>query len=96
MNDIQSLKIEVYSFKNFISHLWGNEKPLCILFSTERNDYLYDTGTNKILKCEKNEFELLGNLLTLDPASAIEKFLSINSKPDVFVVRRFRTRVLIS
>ena len=70
------------SFNNYISRIWGKEKPLCLLFSTEENDYLYDTGTNNILRCEKFEFDLLRDLLALEPASAIKNFLSLHSAQD--------------
>jgi len=61
-----SLQRNVDSFKNYLLNIWGNEKPLCKLFTTEKNNYLYDTGTNKIVKCENPEFELLNDLMIMD------------------------------
>jgi len=74
-----SLKRNVDSFKNYLLNIWGNEKPLCKLFSTEKNNYLYDTGTNKIVKCENLEFELLNDLMIMDVNDAVDKFLSNHS-----------------
>ncbi|MGM0466282.1 MAG: radical SAM protein [Acidobacteriota bacterium] len=80
MEALLSLQRNVDSFKNYLLNIWGEEKPLCKLFSTDKDNYLYDTGTNKILKCEKYEFELLMNLIDLDINSSIDKFLSTNSE----------------
>jgi uncharacterized protein len=82
MNRSSSLQNRITSLKNLISHIWGDEKPLCLLFSTEKNNYLYDTGTNNILRCENYEFDLLQNLISLDPVNAINKFLSTSSVQD--------------
>ena len=76
-----SLQRNVDSFKNYLLNIWGNEKPLCKLFSTEKNNYLYDTGTNKIVKCENPEFELLNDLMIMDINDAVNKFSSNHSDP---------------
>jgi len=76
-----SLQRNVDSFKNYLLNIWGNEKPLCKLFSTEKNNYLYDTGTNKIVKCENPEFELLNDLMIMDINDAVDKFSSNHSDP---------------
>ncbi len=74
-----SLQRNVDLFKNYLLNIWGNEKPLCKLFSTEKNNYLYDTGTNKIVKCENSEFKLLNDLLIMDINDAVDKFSSNHS-----------------
>ncbi len=78
-----SLQRNVDSFKNYLLNIWGNEKPLCKLFSTEKNNYLYDTGTNKIVKCENPEFELLNDLMIMDINDAVNKFSSKHSEKDI-------------
>jgi len=70
-----SLQRNVDLFKNYLLNIWGDEKSLCKLFSTEKNNYLYDTGTNKILRCENPEFELLNDLMIMDVNDAVDKFL---------------------
>jgi len=57
MESSTSLQKNVDVFKNYLLNICGDEKPLCKLFSTDKNNYLYDTGTNKIVKCEYPEFE---------------------------------------
>jgi|GEM_PF-293203 len=59
--------------------IWNGEKPLSKLFKTNSRGYLYDTGTNKILGCSDNVFELLELLNNHAPASAAEKFISTHS-----------------
>jgi uncharacterized protein len=54
---------EIFSY---FSRLWKNKRPLCKLFKTDTNYYLYDVGTNKIYKCNKLEYELINYLLTAD------------------------------
>jgi len=76
-----SLQRNVDSFKNYLLNIWGNEKPLCKLFTTEKNNYLYDTGTNKIVKCENPEFELLNDLMIMKVNDAVDKFSSNHSDP---------------
>jgi len=76
-----SLQRNIDSFKNYLLNIWGHDKPLCKLFSTEKNNYLYDTGTNKILKCENPEFELLNDLMIMDVNDAVDKFSSNHSDP---------------
>jgi len=78
-----SLQRNVDSFKNYLLNIWGNEKPLCKLFSTDKNNYLYDTGTNKIVKCENPEFELLNDLMIMDINDAVDKFSSNHSEKDI-------------
>lgn len=41
---------------------WLNSKPLFKTFRTDRNGYIYDTGTNKILSCTDLEYDFLDNL----------------------------------
>ena len=76
-----SLQRNVDLFKNYLQNIWRDEKPLCKLFSTEKNNYLYDTGTNKIVKCENPEFELLNDLMIMDINDAVDKFSSNHSDP---------------
>jgi uncharacterized protein len=78
---VQSFPIHPSSIR-FFTDLWGERKPLCQLFSTAANNYLYDTGTNKILRCEKREFELLGSLLAHDISRGIEVFSSTHTYRD--------------
>lgn len=68
-------------YKEFLFQLWGKGKPLCALFSTSNKSYLYDSGTNKIFKCENIEYDLLDCLLTsTDFQCGFDKFISLHSK----------------
>ena len=52
------------------------EKPLAKLIRTESGYYLYDTGTNKIMICPKEVYDLLNGLLSKPVNQAIEGFIS--------------------
>lgn len=49
------------NFKRFYE-IWGNEYPLGKLFKAGNNNYYYDTGTNKILSCDIDVFNLLNDI----------------------------------
>jgi uncharacterized protein len=63
-------------FKEHLSNLWAMNKPLCQLFSTKDNYYLYDTGTNKLLKCTETEYNFLSDLISMDIDQAIDRLSS--------------------
>jgi uncharacterized protein len=48
----------------FIKETFGDEKPLAKMVRSNSGYYLYDTGTNKILECRREVFDLLNDLLT--------------------------------
>lgn len=62
-------------FKRFLTRHWHQKKPMAHVFKTEAKNYLYDTGTNKILICHHLVFELLKLLLTKDLNTAINEYL---------------------
>jgi len=78
MNRSSSLQNHINSFRKYISPTLGNEKPLCKLISTGTNYYLYDSATNKLMKCEFLEYEILKHLLEygvdVEPTRFIEKY----------------------
>ncbi|MCU0284855.1 MAG: radical SAM protein, partial [Acidobacteria bacterium] len=45
---------------HFFNEKWDGFKPLFKLFSTETEQLIYDTGTNKILSCEEGVYFFLG------------------------------------
>lgn len=61
------------NIKEFLANVWGNSKPVCKLFRTSKSGYLYDTGTNKILGCTNNEYDLLDRLFVMPVAEAVDK-----------------------
>jgi len=47
---------------DYLSEIFNSQKPLGMLFRAD-NCYLYDSGTNKLLKCDTFTYSLLGKLL---------------------------------
>ncbi|MEW6455604.1 MAG: radical SAM protein [Acidobacteriota bacterium] len=64
----------------YFKKLWKESKPIAKLFRTDSHGYLYDTGTNKILKCDDIEYSLLTKLISMDIEEAINKTLSEYTK----------------
>jgi uncharacterized protein len=61
---------------------------------------LYDTGTNKILKCEEDEKDLLIDLLTIDVSAAVDNFCarhapSVAMKTINSIMRTFETENIL-
>ncbi len=56
----------ISAYVDFPGKIFGPKKPLAKLLKTESGYYLYDTGTNKILGCRKQVFELLNDLFLKD------------------------------
>lgn len=55
----------------YFKNLWGSSKPLAKLFRTDSRGYLYDTGTNKVVECDENEFHLLKHIMSEGIGQAI-------------------------
>lgn len=81
MMDTQKQKVT--DFLQFLQEKWNGKKPLAKLFRTDEYCYIYDTGTNKISKCDPLIFELLEKLLDLPPGEAVREFL-IKHDPEEF------------
>jgi uncharacterized protein len=58
-----------------LSKIFGTEKPLGKLYKTEFNFYLYDSGTNQILKCDELTYSLLHMLFNKGLQDAIQDFI---------------------
>lgn len=56
--------------------VFGNEKPLARLLGTSNSRFLYDTGTNKLLGCRQEVFELLHGLMTKGVDRAVSDFVA--------------------
>ena len=74
----------VKSFTDYLRNIWEEQKPLAVLFKTDSSYYLYDTGTNKILKCDSLTYDLLEKLFYEDFEPAVGAFLKKNGE-DGFV-----------
>jgi hypothetical protein len=63
---------------DFLRKVFEPEKPLAKMIRTENASgyYLYDTGTNKIIQCREQVFELVQHLLDRDVDEAKEAFIS--------------------
>ncbi|MGM0470176.1 MAG: radical SAM protein [Promethearchaeati archaeon] len=44
---------------SFFKEEYSGKKPIFHLFTQKENFYLYDTGTNKIIKCNSDEYDIL-------------------------------------
>lgn len=69
-------------YHNYFSEKWGVKKPLARLFKTDSCYYLYDAGTNKLLNCRKEIFDLLGKLYSKPTVIAVEEFISEYGKKE--------------
>ena len=74
MKEDNASKIQKSS--NYFQVIWGKVKPIFKLFKTDKTIYLYDTGTNKIMKCNELEGKLLEKFMGTDINHAIDNFLS--------------------
>lgn len=71
---------EVKEIENYFTNLWKDQKPIAKLFRTNASGYLYDTGTNKIIKCANTVFDLIEKFLSMNSDKAIEEFIAANGK----------------
>ncbi len=66
--------------KNFyidrLKQTFGKEKPLARMLSTTSGYYLYDTGTNRLLECRKEVFDLIQDFFVKDVNKAAADFIS--------------------
>jgi len=62
--------------KNYFVNLWKAGKPIARLFKTRSMSYLYDTGSNKVLRCQPHVFDLLELFFQMDIEKAIPAFLA--------------------
>jgi uncharacterized protein len=61
---------------DLLGKIFGTGKPLAKLLNTGSGLYLYDTGTNKILECRKQVYDLLHNLFLKNVHRAEEDFIT--------------------
>jgi uncharacterized protein len=67
---------EMDFYRDFFGKTFGTEKPLAKLLNTTSGYFLYDTGTNKILGCRKEVYDLLYYLFLKDVKRAAGDFIS--------------------
>lgn len=68
-------KMEFYL--DLLGKTFGPEKPLAKLLNTSSGYFVYDTGTNKILGCRKQVYDLLYDLFLKDVNRAAGDFISL-------------------
>lgn len=68
---------------NYLKKIFDGPKSLARLFRTNKNGYLYDTGTNKILACDDAEYILLEKLMSINVDQAIDSILSQFNKEQI-------------
>lgn len=67
---------KVEYFRDYFNRLWGRERPLAKLFKTDSCYYIYDTGTNKVVKCRKAISDLIGKFYSTSIDAAVREFVS--------------------
>ncbi|MBD3329959.1 radical SAM protein [Candidatus Peregrinibacteria bacterium] len=69
-------------FRSYFKKLWQTYMPVGLFFSAENNEfYYYDTGTNKILNCEKSVYEFVNLILYKSYAEKnIDNYIFLKSK----------------
>jgi uncharacterized protein len=72
-------------YLDFLGKVFGTGKPLAKLIDTGSGYYLYDTGTNKILACRREVYDLLTGLFQEDVQLAIGNFISRYSDKEFLV-----------
>lgn len=65
-----------------LTESWNGRKPIFKLFKTDKNYYLYDTGTNRIFLCSQLEYEFLNNLIKLPVQDALDMRMYSSSVDD--------------
>jgi uncharacterized protein len=61
----------------YFASTWGGQTPLFKLFQTEFGNYLYDPGTNKLLRCNDVCYAALQTLQILDPQAAVDALVGL-------------------
>lgn len=61
-------------YLNLLRTIFGGERPLARLLKNDSGYFFYDTGTNKVVGCSKEVFQLLHGLFTKDVDSAVREF----------------------
>ncbi len=69
-------------YLDFLEKFFGSGKPLAKLLNTSPGCYLYDTGTNKILGCRREVYDLLSDLFLEDVNRAVGNFISRYSEKE--------------
>ena len=67
----------------YFTELWAGGSPLCLLFRTAQQGYLYDTGTNRIVRCSDIEYTLLNDLMHMSIVEALDKEASVYSRAEI-------------
>lgn len=76
------------SYIQRLANLFTSEKPLAKLIDTGSGYYLYDTGTNKIMECREEIYDLLTNLLRSDFDTVVNDFINRHGYDKLLLVVR--------
>lgn len=63
-----------------LERIFGREKPLGKLLQTQAGQYIYDTGTNKILGCSEEVYLLLHSLFDTDFPQSVNDYIASYGK----------------
>ena len=72
------------NYVDYFEKRWGGLKPFVKLFQTEFGNYLYDPGTNKLLKCNDLIYAILQQLQITDIRNVVAYLLTV-FKEDLFI-----------
>jgi len=85
---------KVKEFEEYFLEKWHKETPLAKLFKTDSHFYFFDTGTNKIMRCDKDIFNLLDKLFSMDAQMAIMDYIHCHGT-DKFLYAAEKVRSVI-
>jgi len=76
MRDYKSENLDInIDYLQYFKKLWDGYLPLVYLFKNESGNYLYDNGTNKIIRCKDPEFKVITNLIQGNLDEGFQKLL---------------------
>ena len=70
----------IESYVNYFERKWGGSKPFVKLFQTEFGNYLYDPGTNKLLRCNNQVYMAIQQFQIGDTKAAIDRLAFVLKK----------------
>jgi|Deesub1362A_J573_1020465.scaffolds.fasta_scaffold04753_5 hypothetical protein len=73
---------------NYFNKLWREGKPIAKLIETDKSNYIYDRGTNKILICNDVEYYLIKELFNNDVDIAFNNSIKKYGQKKVFTAAK--------
>lgn len=81
---INTFRSQVGQIRSELAAAWNDGRPIIKMLRTKSNQYLYDTGTNRIYLCSPIEYQLIENLANKSLRDALD-IRQYTCTPDEFV-----------